>query len=64
MISWENIETVILDMDGTLLDLNFDRHVWHQAVPAAVASKRGQTAREIADDMEETLAEAQGTLAW
>ncbi len=24
MLDWEKIETVLLDMDGTLLDLNFD----------------------------------------
>ena len=26
MIDWKKIDTVLLDMDGTLLDLNFDNH--------------------------------------
>ena len=36
-IDWTQIDTVFLDMDGTLLDLNYDNRVWSQAVPAAYA---------------------------
>ncbi|MBL4795181.1 MAG: haloacid dehalogenase, partial [Pseudomonadales bacterium] len=28
MLNWDDIETVLLDMDGTLLDLHFDNHFW------------------------------------
>ena len=28
MIDWRAIDTVRLDMDGTLLDLHFDSHFW------------------------------------
>ena len=28
MIDWRAIDTVLLDMDGTLLDLHFDSHFW------------------------------------
>ena len=38
---WENIETVLLDMDGTLLDLHFDNHFWLQHVPVCYAEKHG-----------------------
>jgi len=27
-INWSEIDTILLDMDGTLLDLNFDLHFW------------------------------------
>lgn len=33
MIVWQKIDTVLLDMDGTLLDLNFDNHFWQEFVP-------------------------------
>lgn len=33
MIAWKEIDTVLLDMDGTLLDLNFDNHFWKEFVP-------------------------------
>ncbi|MCW8958090.1 MAG: haloacid dehalogenase, partial [Gammaproteobacteria bacterium] len=28
MVEWQQIDTVFLDMDGTLLDLNFDTYFW------------------------------------
>ena len=37
-LDWANIDTVLLDMDGTLLDLNYDNHVWNEVVPEAYAT--------------------------
>ena len=28
MVDWDSIDTVLLDMDGTLLDLHFDNYFW------------------------------------
>jgi len=47
---WSHIETVLLDMDGTLLDRHFDDYFWQQHVPSAYAAKNGldpATAREL-----------------
>lgn len=33
MLPWTEIDTVLLDMDGTLLDLHFDHHLWTELVP-------------------------------
>jgi len=33
MIRWEAIDTVLLDMDGTLLDLHYDNTLWNQLLP-------------------------------
>ena len=33
MIDWHCIDTVLLDMDGTLLDLNYDNTLWNRVVP-------------------------------
>ncbi len=30
---WDSIDTVLLDMDGTLLDKHFDDYFWEQYLP-------------------------------
>jgi GMP/IMP 5'-nucleotidase len=45
----QQCETLMLDMDGTILDLAFDNYVWKQLVPVRFAESRGlafETARE------------------
>jgi len=37
-IHWNDIDTVLLDMDGTLLDRHFDDHFWLEHVPARWAA--------------------------
>ncbi len=41
MINWRSIETVLLDMDGTLLDLHFDSYFWQQYLPQRYAEIKG-----------------------
>ena len=41
MIDWSAIDTVLLDMDGTLLDLHFDNHFWQHHLPRRLAELRG-----------------------
>ena len=36
VIDWDNIETVIFDMDGVLLDLHFDTYFWTKYLPMLV----------------------------
>ena len=38
-INWHDIDTVLLDMDGTLLDRHFDDHFWLEHVPARWAAR-------------------------
>jgi putative hydrolase of the HAD superfamily len=40
-INWDLIDTVLLDMDGTLLDLRFDNYFGHEIVPTKFANKHG-----------------------
>ncbi|MRR50216.1 MAG: GMP/IMP nucleotidase [Rhodocyclaceae bacterium] len=61
---WSAIDNVLLDMDGTLLDLHFDNHFWQVHVPIRYAEARGldpQTGRE--ELMARYHARA-GTLDW
>ncbi len=32
-LDWNSIDTVFLDMDGTLLDLHYDTHFWTEHLP-------------------------------
>lgn len=36
---WHAIDTVLLDMDGTLLDLCYDNHIWNVRLPELYAAK-------------------------
>lgn len=38
-LPWHQIDTVLLDMDGTLIDLHFDNHLWQQLVPERYAER-------------------------
>jgi putative hydrolase of the HAD superfamily len=38
-LDWRNVDTVLLDMDGTLLDRHFDDHFWLEHVPRRFAAR-------------------------
>lgn len=63
-LDWGNIETVMLDMDGTLLDLKFDNHFWLHTVPEAYAAMRGCSPQEAKQQLYEVFAREAGTLNW
>ena len=41
MINWQQIDTVLLDMDGTLLDLHYDNYFWNEYLPDYYAKLHG-----------------------
>jgi len=61
---WSAIDTVLLDMDGTLLDLHFDNHFWLEHLPQRISDIHGQPRDEIQERMRALLATAKGTLNW
>lgn len=64
MIDWNAIDTVLLDMDGTLLDLNFDNHFWQVHVPIRYAEARGMTAAAGREELMARYHARAGTLEW
>lgn len=40
-VDWESVDTVLLDMDGTLLDLRFDNWFWGTLIPNRYAAANG-----------------------
>ena len=61
---WEAIDTVLLDMDGTLLDLRFDNYFWLDLVPARYAARHGLTVEQAREALRPMFADRQGTLDW
>ena len=64
MIPWDRIQTVLLDMDGTLLDLHFDNHFWQHHVPQRYAEKHGLSLDAARDILTPRFRAAEGTLDW
>jgi HAD superfamily hydrolase (TIGR01509 family) len=63
-VPWESIDTVLLDLDGTLLDLAFDSHFWRMRVPEAWAQARGLTLPEAQAQLAPRFRAREGTLEW
>lgn len=64
LIPWEQVDTVLLDMDGTLLDLHFDNHFWREYVPARYAASRGIDLPLAKSLLSVQFRRAEGTLDW
>lgn len=61
---WDDIETVLLDMDGTLLDLHFDNYFWLQHVPQCYAQKHDLSHDEAHQQLMARYSEVRGSLNW
>jgi putative hydrolase of the HAD superfamily len=64
MINWANIDTVLLDMDGTLLDLNFDNHFWKEFVPLKFAELNGLSIEQAKQQLQPRFKSMEGQLEW
>lgn len=64
MLAWDNIDTVLLDMDGTLLDLNFDNHFWQEFVPLRFAQLHGLSLTQSKQQLVPRFKAMEGRLEW
>ena len=64
MLPWDAIDTVLLDMDGTLLDLRFDNWFWQEHIPALWARERGLTTAAALEELTPRFEAARGRLDW
>ena len=64
MINWTQIDTVLLDMDGTLLDLNFDNYFWLEYLPSRYAEVFNLNPDDAKTMINEKTRALEGTLEW
>jgi 5'-nucleotidase len=64
VVDWSQIDIVMLDMDGTLLDKHFDDYFWEEHVPEVYAGVNGISYWDARDKLMAKYNERQGTLQW
>jgi len=63
-IDWDLIDTVLLDMDGTLLDRHFDDHFWLEHVPKRYAEKHATSVDSAKERLYRMFRSQENTLNW
>src|SRR5271163_1329538 len=63
-VNWSAIDTVLLDMDGTLLDLRFDNWFWQELIPRRYAAAKGMSYAQTQGLLSLKFVEVKGTLKW
>ena len=64
VFSWEDIDTILLDMDGTLLDKYFDDYFWEEYVPMIFAEVNNLTPEEAHMSLLARYERVESTLQW
>lgn len=64
MLDWANISTVLLDMDGTILDLHFDTHFWLTHLPKRLSEQENLTEQQAKAHMLSNYQAVEGTIDW
>lgn len=64
MIDWSRVETVFLDMDGTLLDLHFDNHFWLDHLPRRYGEHYNLSPQAARDRILPMIMAQRGSLNW
>lgn len=64
VLPWNQIDTVLLDMDGTLLDLHFDNHFWLDHLPRRYAERRAISPEQTEAELTPLFQRHAGQLTW
>ena len=62
LVPWDTIDTVLLDMDGTLLDLNYDNQIFSHLLPSAFADYHSLTLEEARQQLNDHMTKLKGTM--
>lgn len=61
---WKAIDTVLLDMDGTLLDLHFDNAYWLEYMPSVYGEMNGLSYDQVIQEIGPIFEREAGQLNW
>ncbi|MFT5814156.1 MAG: HAD superfamily hydrolase (TIGR01509 family) [Psychroserpens sp.] len=64
MLDWSKISTVLLDMDGTILDLHFDNHFWLHHLPKRYSELHGVSLTAAKTSLMAHYEKVAGTIDW
>ena len=64
MLDWSKISTVLLDMDGTILDLHFDTHFWLHHLPQRYSEVHNINLAEAKQSLVDHYQRVEGTIDW
>ncbi|AZC22007.1 MULTISPECIES: GMP/IMP nucleotidase [Pseudomonas] len=64
LMPWRDIDTVLLDMDGTLLDLHYDNHFWLEHLPRRYAELHGVSRAMAELELQPLFERNAGQLQW
>ncbi|MGI5310160.1 GMP/IMP nucleotidase [Rheinheimera sp. WS51] len=64
MLHWSEIDTVLLDMDGTLLDLHFDNYFWQYYLPKRWAQTSGISEESAQQQLAQEYTRLAGKIEW
>ena len=64
IIDWNDIDTVLLDMDGTILDRHFDDHFWLEHVPKRWSQRNHSTLEYAKEHLYSMFRSQENTLNW
>ncbi len=63
-VNWTDIDDVLLDMDGTLLDRHFDNHFFEEELPRRYAALQGLPLDQARERLMAMYRSVEGELAW
>ena len=64
MLDWSKISTVLLDMDGTLLDLHFDNYFWLEHLPKRYSDCANISLEQAKTELLSHYHKVHGTIDW
>ena len=63
-VDWDAVDTVMLDMDGTLLDKHFDDYFWEVYLPEHYSLLHDMPVEKAAQELLERYRQAENSLQW